>query len=207
MDKREIKSLLNSVVIKTPCSEKWESMTGDDKVRLCGQCNLNVHNLSNMTDVEAAAVLKRRKTERVCVFGYKRMDGSIVVDNCPKRLRKLRNCLRVAVVAATLTICYALGLSVQASGGLVGAGYDPAFGQVNEVGRMADVGCDTARNVSSLMTMISCVIVFFLPLDKNKRLSVSRLLLELIALALVPILVHLAGNFVINNFGGVLGGL
>ncbi len=68
MDKREIKRLLNSVVIKTPCSEKWESMTGDDKVRLCAQCNLNVHNLSNMTDVEAAEVLKRRKTERVCVL-------------------------------------------------------------------------------------------------------------------------------------------
>ena len=29
------------------------------------QCNLNVHNLSNMTDVEAAEVLNRRKTERV----------------------------------------------------------------------------------------------------------------------------------------------
>ena len=64
MKKHEIKELLQSVFIETPCSVSWDSMTGDDKVRLCSQCNLNVHNLSNMSDEEAALVLQRRKTER-----------------------------------------------------------------------------------------------------------------------------------------------
>ncbi len=127
------------------------------------------------------------------------MDGSIGFDNCPKRLRKLRNRLRVAIVASALAICYGLGVSAQASGGLVGAGYDPAFGQANEVGGMLDTGYNTALTVSRVITVISGVVVFFLPLDKNKRLSVKRLLLELVALALVPVLVHLAGKFFIGG--------
>ena len=70
----------------------------------------------------------------------------------------------------------------------------------------SDYGYDTARDIARFLTAFSSVIVFFFPLDKTKKLSVRRLLLELLALATVPVLIYLAGNFVINNFGGLGGG-
>jgi hypothetical protein len=39
---------LDEIEIATPCPASWEAMTGDDRSRFCGQCRLNVYNLSAM---------------------------------------------------------------------------------------------------------------------------------------------------------------
>jgi hypothetical protein len=207
MEKNEIRQLLNSFVVKAPCSQDWNDMVGDDKVRLCSQCNLNVHNVSAMTDVEAAVVLKRRQAERVCVYAYQRPDGSVITDNCPTQLRKYRKKLRTTIAAAVVTVCYAAVLSAQASRGLVGAAVDPAFSQTQEVGMLVDYGYDTARDIARALTFIASAIVFFWPLDKTKKHSVKKLILETLALACVPIGVQTAGLYAINNFGGLGGGI
>ncbi len=206
MEKSEIKNLLQSVVIEKPCSVGWESMSGDEKVRLCSQCNLNVHNLSSMSDQEAAIVLRRRKTERTCVFMYKSKDGSVVTDNCPANLRKARNYVSAAAAFALLTLASGIWMSAHAAGGAASGVVDPALGQTNEVLMQADYGYDNARNIANLITGVAAVIVFFIPLDKKKKINTRRILLELLALTSIPVLISLAGAFVLNNFGGMGGG-
>jgi hypothetical protein len=44
-------SPLNDLRIASPCSANWDEMVGDNRQRFCGDCKLNVYNLSGMTDV------------------------------------------------------------------------------------------------------------------------------------------------------------
>ncbi|MCC7528421.1 MAG: hypothetical protein IT342_07860, partial [Candidatus Melainabacteria bacterium] len=46
--------LLNSIRIASPCHVDWETMTGDERKRFCGDCKLNVYNISEMTKKDAA---------------------------------------------------------------------------------------------------------------------------------------------------------
>lgn len=85
--------LLNSVVIAAPCPLSWESMVGDDKVRHCGGCSKNVYNLSAMTDKEAESFLQVNGATQ-CMRFYRRADGTIMTDNCPVGLRKIRDRVR-----------------------------------------------------------------------------------------------------------------
>src|SRR3712207_9211258 len=80
---------LARVRVAAPCPADWESMVGDERVRFCGRCSLNVYNLSGMTRREAEALITRREG-RLCVRFYRRADGTIITDNCPVGLRRLR---------------------------------------------------------------------------------------------------------------------
>lgn len=59
-------------------------------------------------------------------------------------------------------------------------------------------GFDTARDISRLVTYVTFVICFFVP--RTKAVSVKRAIAEIAGLLCIPILVHLAGTYVINNF-------
>lgn len=85
--------LLGSVVIAAPCPLSWDSMVGDDKVRHCGGCSKNVYNISAMTEKEAENFLQINGATQ-CMRFYRRADGTIMTDNCPVGLRKLRDRVR-----------------------------------------------------------------------------------------------------------------
>ena len=74
--------LLQQVRVASPCSAAWEEMHGDDRVRSCAECQLNVYNLSALS-TEEATTLVRAKEGRLCVRFYARKDGTILVENCP----------------------------------------------------------------------------------------------------------------------------
>ena len=44
---------LEVIQVATPCTQSWEAMQGDDRVRHCDACDLNVYNLSEMSRGEA----------------------------------------------------------------------------------------------------------------------------------------------------------
>lgn len=75
---------------------------------------------------------------------------------------------------------------------------DPRYGASTEVGMLYDVGYDTPRDISRFVSFAVLTICFFVP--QTKRVSVRRATLELILLLCIPILVHLVGTFIINNF-------
>jgi len=89
---------LDHVKIAAPCSADWDQMFSfeDERVRFCSKCNLNVYNLSGMSRQEAETLIT--KTEgRLCVRFYRRVDGSILTQNCPVGLKAIKR--RVAWVA------------------------------------------------------------------------------------------------------------
>jgi hypothetical protein len=71
-------------------------MPGDDRVRHCQSCNLNVYNFSAMTEREIRRLVAEREG-RLCARLYRRSDGTILTQNCPVGLRALtRRLSRVA---------------------------------------------------------------------------------------------------------------
>lgn len=52
------RSFIDSVEVKSPCSEDWNDMKGTDKVRFCSHCAKNVNNLSEMTRKEATRLVR-----------------------------------------------------------------------------------------------------------------------------------------------------
>jgi hypothetical protein len=88
-------------------------MTGNDSVRFCSQCSLNVYNITNMTDKEAEAVFaKGANGDRLCARLYRRPDGTIMTDNCPRALRKIRNASRW--LKTKIVACFGLLASLAA---------------------------------------------------------------------------------------------
>jgi len=78
--------LLHNVRIASPCSADWEKMIGNERVRHCSQCNLNVYNLSAMTGLEARDLVEKHEG-RLCLRFYHRKDGTILTQNCPVGLK------------------------------------------------------------------------------------------------------------------------
>jgi hypothetical protein len=67
--------------IATPCSANWADMPGTDKVRHCGECQLDVYNFSAMTPLEINQIVTAR-AGRLCARFYRRPDGTMVTENC-----------------------------------------------------------------------------------------------------------------------------
>lgn len=97
---------LDVIQVASPCSASWDEMVGDDRARFCGQCRLNVYNLSEMTRAEATAFVQNREG-RTCIRFYRRVDGTVITRDCPIGLRALRR--RVACMAAAIVaVCGAM---------------------------------------------------------------------------------------------------
>jgi hypothetical protein len=105
-------SPLDRVTVAAPCSANWDEMIGTDRSRFCGQCKLNVYNLSGMTKREAENLIASAEG-RLCIRFYRRADGTILTENCPVGLRALkRRMSRVAsaMLSAILSFFAGLGL-------------------------------------------------------------------------------------------------
>jgi hypothetical protein len=80
---------LAHVRVAAPCRADWERMRGNERVRFCDECSMNVYNLSNMTRKDAEALIMNTEG-RLCVRYYHRPDGSILTANCPVGVRALK---------------------------------------------------------------------------------------------------------------------
>jgi hypothetical protein len=89
--------------IATPCPISWEQMTGNSRVRFCGNCQLNVYNISELSRSEAEALIASTEG-RLCARLFRRADGTILTKDCPVGLRALRRRVskRVAAVLAAI---------------------------------------------------------------------------------------------------------
>ena len=103
-------SPLNNINIASPCSSDWDEMYGDDRKRFCGECKLNVYNLSGMTRDEAEALITNAEG-RLCVRLYRREDGSVITQDCPVGWAKVKQRTRVyATAVASLLITLFSGI-------------------------------------------------------------------------------------------------
>jgi hypothetical protein len=106
------KDPLKHAKVASPCSVDWESMIGDARRRFCGQCELNVYNLSEMSRREAEDLINRTEG-RLCVRFYRRADGTVLTKDCPIGLRAMRRKLsRLATATLSAIIGFFSGLGL-----------------------------------------------------------------------------------------------
>ena len=98
-------------------------MAGDSRKRFCGECRLNVYNLSNMTRYDAENLL-RLSEGRLCVRYFQRPDGTVLTQDCPVGWARVKRRLSAAAAAA-------FGLFVSFIG---------LFGAASLFGKKIDIG-------------------------------------------------------------------
>ena len=114
---------LDVVHVPSPCTVPWQTVSGGDRVRHCDQCRESVYNLSAMTAVEAAAVL-RANPDGPCVRFYRRADGTVMTaDRCGRAARAWRRFTitlgAVLVGLASLARCDCSRIGICTQGKLV----------------------------------------------------------------------------------------
>jgi hypothetical protein len=94
---------LKRVRVAAPCPASWERMAGDERIRHCTLCDLNVYNFAELTGDEIRDLLARTEG-RLCARLYRRADGTLLTKDCPTGLRALRRRVsrRAAAVFAAL---------------------------------------------------------------------------------------------------------
>ena len=122
----KVAPVLEGLRIASPCTASWEGMAGDDRVRHCGACRLNVYDLSSMTRREAEDLV-RRTEGRLCVRFHRRADGTVLTRDCPVGLRAVRRRLALlgSALAASFLAMFAAGCGRAAPGG---GGETPTMG-------------------------------------------------------------------------------
>ncbi len=113
-------SILDRIRIASPCPARWEQMRGDNQVRFCDLCNLNVYDVSQMTRRQARAFMARSEG-RVCARLYRRGDGTIITRDCPIGLRALRRRAAKTTAAIFATIASVSATVFAHSGNRTGA--------------------------------------------------------------------------------------
>jgi len=105
-------SRLDNVRVAAPCPANWDSMYGNDRIRFCGECQLNVYNLSEMSRADAERLIAHAEG-RLCVRYYQRKDGSIITQNCPAGLRALkRRVSRIATAISSILVSFLAGVGI-----------------------------------------------------------------------------------------------
>ena len=90
-------------------------MIGDNRVRFCPQCKLNVYNFSAMPETEIKRLIARRDG-RLCARWYRRADGTVLTSDCPVAFRaKVKRVSKVAgaVLSAAAALLAASPLVAQ----------------------------------------------------------------------------------------------
>ena len=110
--------ILDNIRVATPCSADWNAMTGDERARLCAQCDRHVYNISGLTRDEAEELIIEKEGE-LCVRYFQRADGTILLADCEVgKKQKRRRRLFVVGAATTLAVggasAYAFAFSCRA---------------------------------------------------------------------------------------------
>ena len=98
---------VDSLRVASPCPKAWDDMVGDDRVRFCDQCSLNVYNLSELTPAETQKLISSAGG-KLCGRLFRRADGTVLTKDCPVGLRAFRRRISRRAAAAFATV---LGLS------------------------------------------------------------------------------------------------
>ena len=98
------KNFLNNLTVSSPCTADWNSMVGNDQVRFCEHCSLQVHNLSLMTRNQAQRLVAR-SNGRLCVRYHQDPEGKPMTSPVRQKLHRInRRVSRIAAGAFTATL-------------------------------------------------------------------------------------------------------
>ncbi len=110
------KSFLKNLTIPTPCDADWNSMVGNDQVRFCEHCSLDVHNLTLMTRNQAQRLVAR-SNGRLCVRYHSDGDGKPLALPLAQKLHRInRRVSRIAAGAFSATLSITSAVSQNSAG-------------------------------------------------------------------------------------------
>src|SRR3954454_7928386 len=89
-------SPLENIRIASPCPANWDEMFGNERMRFCSECKLNVYNLSGMSR-KAAEDLVAKDEGRLFVRYFQRKDDTVITQNCPVGWAKVKARAKVYV--------------------------------------------------------------------------------------------------------------
>jgi hypothetical protein len=105
---------LDSIKVASPCSADWEAMVGNNRQRHCGECKLDVYNLSGMTRQEAENLIMNSEG-RVCARFYRRPDGTVITKDCPVGWQAVKQRMsKVWTAVASIMITAVSGIGITA---------------------------------------------------------------------------------------------
>jgi hypothetical protein len=96
------KDVLN-LRVASPCHVGWETMSGDDRVRFCDSCKLNVYDLAGLTTTEIKSLISETEGG-ICGRLHRRADGTIITRDCPVGLQAVRMRVKRLVAGVFATI-------------------------------------------------------------------------------------------------------
>lgn len=107
------KRSVDALKVYEPCTQDWEDMTGNEKVRFCSHCQLSVNNISEMTQTEAMRLV-RNSSKRICVryIKHPKTQAPVFADKLYKITR------RAGIAAGVLSASLAASAVSYAQGGL-----------------------------------------------------------------------------------------
>jgi hypothetical protein len=87
------------LTISSPCPESWDRMAGDNRIRFCDRCNLNVYNLAVMKPHEVEALV-RKASGRLCGRLYMRNDRTATLKDCgaSRARRRVKRAVAVSII-------------------------------------------------------------------------------------------------------------
>lgn len=99
---------LDKIQVASPCEVSWDQMRGNDRVRWCRECGLNVFNLSALSREDTEALIQNSEG-RLCVRFYRRADDTLLTRDCPVGVYHAmrRRTLRMLTVGAFTSILLA----------------------------------------------------------------------------------------------------
>jgi len=107
------KALFNQLQIASPCPMLWKDMarTPEEAVRFYGDCRKNVYDVSKMSAADANQLLQRAQItgESRCMQLYRRADGTIITDDCPVGLKRIRDQWRKLKSSVTAAFAFTFG--------------------------------------------------------------------------------------------------
>lgn len=110
----EFNNPLNNISIASPCSADWNEMVGSERQRYCGECKLNVYNLSGMSRRDAENLILSSEG-RLCMRFYRRADGTILTKDCPVGWQAIkRRVSKAAAAFASLIFAVLSGIGLNA---------------------------------------------------------------------------------------------
>jgi hypothetical protein len=129
------KNFIDNVRVKDPCTQAWDEMVGNDKVRFCTHCAKDVNNLSAMTRKEAVRLV-RKSGGSLCIRYVQRpgTKAPMFAEQLTQITRRRIPLMAAGVMSASLS----LATLTYAQGGAAPARNDPIAAKVSE--------CEDIRN-------------------------------------------------------------
>jgi hypothetical protein len=95
--------------ISSPCPESWDQMAGNERVRYCGRCKLNVYNLAIMSRQEIEGLV-RKTGGQLCGRLYMRGDRTATLRDCAGGARRqwTRRAIAVGVLLVLAAVSWML---------------------------------------------------------------------------------------------------